>query len=150
LFNPFTLTARTDRIDRLADGTLAILDYKSGSTDRRSDVNAGREPQLPLMGAIAEAGGFENVEAAAVQELAYIMLKGNRQGGEALALNNPQQLIVDYLRRLDEIIARYDDPRMPYRAAVIPIFRDNPTFKGDYDHLARLAEWSTGPEEPEE
>jgi ATP-dependent helicase/nuclease subunit B len=42
---------------------------------------------------------------------------------------------------LHQLIARYDDPAYPYRARPVPKFaRDH----GDFDHLARVKEWSAG------
>ena len=46
----FTLTARADRIDRLADGSLAIIDYKTGAPPTIDEV-LSLSPQLPLEGA---------------------------------------------------------------------------------------------------
>lgn len=53
-----------DRVDQLADGRLAIIDYKSGrsaSADSWADVRIG-EPQLPIYAALA----FPDSEVAAV------------------------------------------------------------------------------------
>lgn len=53
-----TLKGTADRIDRLADGTLAIVDYKTGKAPSPSAVRAGFSLQLGLLGLIAERGGF--------------------------------------------------------------------------------------------
>jgi ATP-dependent helicase/nuclease subunit B len=53
------LTGIADRIDRLDDGTLAIVDYKTGSAPSGKLVAAGYSMQLGLLAAIAERGGFE-------------------------------------------------------------------------------------------
>jgi exodeoxyribonuclease-5 len=44
-----------DRVDQLGDGRLAIIDYKSGRSDRSSSWGAARilEPQLPIYAALA-------------------------------------------------------------------------------------------------
>jgi ATP-dependent helicase/nuclease subunit B len=42
----FALTARADRLDRLADGTLAIVDYKTGRPPSNDEV-LSLSPQLP-------------------------------------------------------------------------------------------------------
>ena len=57
-----TVQGRADRIDRLADGGLAIIDYKTGAppiAEARS--KAGFALQLGLLGLIGRAGGFEGV-----------------------------------------------------------------------------------------
>lgn len=51
-----TLNTRADRVDRLDDGTLAVVDYKTGrivSNDGWFDERLS-EPQLPLYGLVAE------------------------------------------------------------------------------------------------
>ena len=50
---------RADRIDRLDDGTLAIVDYKTGGAPSGKAVAAGYSMQLGLLAAIAERGGFD-------------------------------------------------------------------------------------------
>jgi exodeoxyribonuclease-5 len=44
-----------DRVDELAGGRLAVIDYKSGRADRTGSWGAGRilEPQLPIYAALA-------------------------------------------------------------------------------------------------
>ena len=54
----FRLTGRADRIERYDDGTLAILDYKTGSPPTQKAVDDGLAPQLLLEAAIAAEGGF--------------------------------------------------------------------------------------------
>lgn len=59
------LSGRFDRIDRMSDGTLAIVDYKTGKAPSAAAVRAGFSMQLGLLGAIAEAGGFPNIRGTA-------------------------------------------------------------------------------------
>lgn len=60
-----TLTGRYDRIDRLSDGSLAIVDYKTGKPPSAAAVRAGYSLQLGLLGAIVERGGFADVKGRA-------------------------------------------------------------------------------------
>jgi ATP-dependent helicase/nuclease subunit B len=59
------LGGKVDRIDRMADGGLAIIDYKTGQPPRKKAVGAGFSLQLGLLGLIAERGGFPDIEGAA-------------------------------------------------------------------------------------
>ncbi len=59
------LSGRFDRIDRLADGSLGIVDYKTGKAPSAAAVRAGFAMQLGLLGAIAEAGGFAGIAGTA-------------------------------------------------------------------------------------
>ena len=56
-----TVHGKADRIDRLADGGLAIVDYKTGKAPAQKAVDAGFALQLGLLGLIARAGGFPDV-----------------------------------------------------------------------------------------
>ena len=51
---------RADRIDRLPDGGLAIVDYKTGKPPKPAQVEAGYALQLGLLGMIGANGGFDD------------------------------------------------------------------------------------------
>jgi ATP-dependent helicase/nuclease subunit B len=59
------LGGKVDRIDRMADGGLAIVDYKTGQPPKKKAIGAGFSLQLGLLGLIAERGGFPDIEGAA-------------------------------------------------------------------------------------
>ncbi|KQT33638.1 double-strand break repair protein AddB [Sphingomonas sp. Leaf412] len=59
------LSGRYDRIDRMPDGGLGIVDYKTGKAPSTAAVEGGFNLQLGLLGAIAEAGGFERATGTA-------------------------------------------------------------------------------------
>lgn len=58
------LTLRIDRVDRLQDGSLAVIDYKTGS-DAEPDAWLGERPRLPQLPLYAEAVGRGRVSALA-------------------------------------------------------------------------------------
>lgn len=138
----FTLTGFADRIDRLESGGLVILDYKTGGVPKEDDVASGLSPQLPLEALIAEAGGFANVEAAKVEALEYWRLSGATPAGEirTLAEGDPRALIEAARAGLLALIAKFADPSTPYLSRPDPV--SGPRYS-DYDHLARVKEWST-------
>src|ERR1700761_3422288 len=53
----FTLTARADLIERRADGSFVILDYKTGQPPTGKQVRMGLSPQLTLEAAVRGEGG---------------------------------------------------------------------------------------------
>lgn len=55
------LTGKADRIDRLGDGTLAIVDYKTGNPPSKTQVKEGFAMQLGTLGFMAERGAFAGV-----------------------------------------------------------------------------------------
>ncbi|WP_156841988.1 PD-(D/E)XK nuclease family protein [Novosphingobium aquimarinum] len=141
-----TITARVDRIDRLADGTCAIVDYKTGSPPSDTQVAKGYSLQLGTIGLIARAGGFETLRAEPsafeywslgkkAGAFGYVQtplkIKGKRGGVE------PDEFLPmaeDYLdQALDQWILGDD----PFTARLNP---DLPSY-ADYDQLMRLDEW---------
>ncbi len=145
---PFRLHARADRLDLLTDGTLAVIDYKTGMPPRKKEVAAGYAPQLPLEGAIARAGGFAGVPAAEVSELLFWRLKGGAEGGEEMAAgDDPARLAEEAAEGLRALVAAFDDERTPYEARPHPEMA--PRYS-NYLHLARVREWATAGENGED
>ncbi|MBT5374784.1 MAG: double-strand break repair protein AddB [Rhodospirillaceae bacterium] len=143
----FTLTARADRIDSTAEGGGIIVDYKTGAPPTLKQVESGFSPQLPLEAAILAAGGFKGLEKMPVARLDYVKLSGGEPVGElkplkadALALG--EAAVAGLVAR----IAKFDDPTTPYLSRPHPQFMK---YAGDYDHLARVKEWSSGGEADE-
>ncbi len=144
---PFTLTAIADRIDRMQDGTLAIVDYKTGAPPTQKEIAAGFAPQLPLEAAIAAAGGFTDVPAASVTELDFWRLKGGDPAGEVRpAGDDPATLAEEALEGLVRLVAAFDFPDTAYRARPHP---EHAPRYSDYQHLARVKEWAAGGGEAE-
>jgi len=136
---PFELVAKADRIDQGADGTLAIIDYKTGAVPSVREVEAGYAPQLPLEAVIAAAGGFANIPAAQTGELSYWRLTGRGDGGESSAAGeDTERLRANALEGVLNLIATFDDPNTPYTARPHP---DMAPSYGDTQHLARVKEW---------
>lgn len=139
---PFVLRATADRIDRLNDGSLAIIDYKTGVLPSGKDIERGISPQLPLEAVIASAGGFAGVPPGPVTELAHWKLSGGRKPAEVRDVKGDAMAAARAARHgLMQLIAEFDNPGTPYRARPRPAAA--PRFS-DYDHLARVKEWSAG------
>jgi ATP-dependent helicase/nuclease subunit B len=146
----FKLTTRADRIEQLADGSFAILDYKTGSTPTEPQVRTGLSPQLTLEGAILREGGFKGVTPGSVSEFAYVSLRGRDPAGDEKPITfkegTPDSHSDRALTRLREVVEKFADVKTPYRSLVSPMWKAR---YGDYDHLARIAEWSAGGEDEE-
>ncbi|MCH8926587.1 MAG: double-strand break repair protein AddB, partial [Proteobacteria bacterium] len=144
---PFTLTATADRIDRLAGGALAIIDYKTGSPPKLKEIKLGFAPQLPLEAAIARAGGFAELPAGPVARLEYWRVSGGEPPGERKPLKlDAEAEAASALDGLRALIARYDDPETPYPARPRS---DWARRFSDYRHLSRVKEWGAGGEDEE-
>ena len=137
---PFRLRARADRIDELADGGLAVIDFKTGAPPTKKEVAAGFAPQLPLEAAILAHGRFDGVPTGTATELAFWRLSGARDAGEVRdAADDPQQVAHDALAGLTALVARFDDAHTPYESRPRP---ERAPKYSDYEHLARVKEWS--------
>jgi ATP-dependent helicase/nuclease subunit B len=137
---PFRLIAKADRVDTLADGTLAIIDYKTGAPPSAKEVAAGFAPQLPLEAVIAEAGDFEGLHKARVSILDYWRLTGGDPAGEQKSAGKEVENLIQVTREgLQNLIHRFDFEETPYEARPHP--QHAPRYS-DYEHLARVKEWS--------
>ncbi|MBU8536978.1 double-strand break repair protein AddB [Falsiroseomonas tokyonensis] len=138
-----TLKARADRIDRLGDGSLAILDYKTGTLPRPDELQDGRAPQLPLEAAMAAAGAFADIPGAAVRALTYWKLSGGETPGEEKQMfSEPEdvaELAGQAMERLGALVDRFLLGDAAFTARPHPGRR---TRGGDYDHLSRVDEWA--------
>jgi double-strand break repair protein AddB len=147
----FRLTARADRIDVAEDGSIVIYDYKTGKPPLQGHVNDLYAPQLPLEAVIAEEGGFEDLGKHPVSGLVYINASGRHEGGEerAAAKTPPDILAREARAKLIALIARYQDPDMPYEVKRRKGPFTNAYRYDDYEHLARVKEWLTQEAEEE-
>ncbi len=140
----FKLSGVADRIERRTDGRYVILDYKTGSARTEKQVRTGLAPQLTLEAAILRHGGFKTFPAGvSVAEIGYVLLKGGARPGESKPINftegTPDGQADRALQKLSELAKRFADENEPYRSLVHPMWT---TYYGDYDHLARVKEWS--------
>jgi ATP-dependent helicase/nuclease subunit B len=142
----FTLRARADRIERLAGGGYAILDYKTGQVPSEKQVRIGVSPQLTLEAAILRGGGFGDIPArSSVTELVYVSLKGGDPAGEHVPVDfkdgNADLHAERALAKLKMVAGRFEDEQQPYLPLVLSMWKHR---YGTYDHLARVKEWSVG------
>ncbi len=142
---------RADRIDRLGDGTLGVVDYKTGQAPKTRQVVEGYALQLGLVALIAEAGGFPEISGKASRFEYWSLAKDARKRDDA-GFGNIQTPILteakktgvaaeDFLPRtrdfLDNALDRWILGRDPFTARLNP---DLPVYT-DYDQLMRLDEW---------
>jgi ATP-dependent helicase/nuclease subunit B len=144
----FVLKAKADRIEA-GRGVAHVLDFKTGRAPTDKEIKTGFSPQLTLTAAILAGGGFDGITGAPGQ-LLYVRVTGRSPAGEEVIRAGPGEsevMAADAMTGLAALIARYDDEAQPYRSRTAPRFVK--TYPGDYDHLARVREWSTGDDEEE-
>jgi double-strand break repair protein AddB len=126
----FTLTAKADRLDLDVSGQVIIHDYKSGDPPTAKVIELF-DKQLQLEAAIAEVGGFDGLDPAAVSTLQYIGLKGPDKVRSV-------DVSDDTWADLVQLLKSHFDGGIGYGAR-LKMQMDN--YGSDYDHLSRLGEW---------
>ena len=145
-----TLTGKADRIDRMPDGTIGIVDYKTGKPPSAKKVRAGYALQLGLLGLIAEAqdGGFPGVEGAkraGAFEYWSLAKKGDQFGYRESPVDplgkRDKIVTADFtafvLDQFVEVAGSFLTGDAAFTAQVNPEVANY----GDYDQLMRLEEW---------
>jgi ATP-dependent helicase/nuclease subunit B len=85
------------------------------------------------------AGGFADIPALAVQDLAFWQLHGRAEGGSVKPVEGDAMELARKAREgLEQLIATFDRPETRYEARPNPEIA--PTYS-DYLHLARVKEW---------
>ncbi len=146
LGNGITLTGKADRIDRHADGSYAVIDYKTGNPPSHDQLTGGYALQLGLLGWLASDGNVRDLPPGVVSALRYWKLSGGSTPGRAsdpLVFN--RQPWADVGGFIDQSMAHFFAlcetlllGDAPFTAKLHP---DYSTRYTDHDHLARVAEW---------
>ncbi|MFZ2997035.1 double-strand break repair protein AddB [Sphingobium sp.] len=143
-----TLMGKADRIDRLPDGTLGIIDYKTGKPPSARQVRAGFALQLGLLGVIAEHGGFDGIEGKRLAggfEYWSLAKKGDQFGyreSPVDPLGKRDKIVtadftMDVYAKFEQLAQDFLRGTAPFRAEINPEVANY----GDYDQLMRLEEW---------
>lgn len=147
--NGVEIFGKADRIDRSENGSLAIVDYKTGGPPSGREVEAGYALQLGTIGLMAQAGGFEGIEGTPEKFEYWSLAKsdrsetgfgyvatpiheGNKRSGIPLEEFLPQARYY-----LDDALAKWILGSEPFTARLNP---DAPGYS-TYDQLMRLDEW---------
>lgn len=131
----FSLTARPDRIDRLPDGTLHILDYKTGDVPSPKEQEHF-EKQLLLEAAMAERGAFRKLGPQTVARISYIGLKAD---AKVVMTDITPEITAKAWAQLNRLIGLYAQRAQGYAARRAP---KQVAQEGDYDQLSRFGEWA--------
>ena len=134
------LHGKVDRIDRLADGGLAIVDYKTGKAPSQTAVMEGFALQLGSLGLIVEAGGFPNVSGQPRSHEYWSLSKYRDRFGRCVRPDQKMgaEEFLEHARRNFTAVARdYLTGTRKFEAKLHPAYAPY----GDYDQLMRLEEW---------
>jgi ATP-dependent helicase/nuclease subunit B len=143
-----SITGRADRIDALADGSLVIIDYKTGMPAKPRQVNAGFALQLGLVGLMAERGAIKGVSGDALR-FEYWSLAKNKDrhfGYVSVATSTkpndnkhaPDAFVGFIKMQAEEALKKWILGAEPFTAKLHPEYSNY----ADYDQLMRLQEWN--------
>jgi ATP-dependent helicase/nuclease subunit B len=124
----------------MADGRLAIIDYKTGQPPRPKAVEAGFALQLGLLGLIARAGGFEGVDGEPGSHEYWSLAKDKDRFGKKFAPDSKtgaDDFLAHAQAHFLDAVAKWLTGEEPFTAKLNPAYAPY----GDYDQLMRLEEW---------
>ncbi|MGX7707033.1 double-strand break repair protein AddB [Methylobacterium sp. Gmos1] len=142
-----TLRARADRIETFRDGSHTIIDFKTGQPPSAREVFAGFSPQLTLEAAMLRAGAFRGLEPAReTPDLLYIRAGGGKVPLDPVPLKAPRgdgrtlpDLVEAHVAGLRQLVGAFMAGEASYLSRPYPKYAKA---YSDYDHLARVREWS--------
>ena len=144
------LSTRSDRIALRPDGSLAIIDYKTGSAPSRKTVASGLAPQLPLTAALAAAGAFPALGRHSLDglKLAYLQVIDKEGCGKVVRITPEKDatwtaagLAREQMAQLVGHLNQYLTGQRGFTARRIP---EKTGYVSDYDGLSRHREWAFG------
>ncbi|MFN3433722.1 MAG: double-strand break repair protein AddB [Sphingomonas sp.] len=140
------LSGRYDRVDRLPDGSLVVVDYKTGKPPSSAAVRAGYSLQLGLLGAIAERGGFSDVAGRAGGFEYWSLGKKRDQFGYIETPVDPEgkrdkiataEFTTIAMKNFTDAAAEWLTGNAPFTAKLVPEYAPY----AEYDQLMRRDEW---------
>ncbi|QDZ07419.1 double-strand break repair protein AddB [Sphingomonas panacisoli] len=141
------LNGRFDRIDRHDDGSLIVVDYKTGQPPSIAAVREGFSLQLGLLGLIAERGKFAGVTGTATGFEYWSLARNYRTGGFGYVESpcDPKkrdpipadEFVARATRNFEKAAGKWLTGAEPFTAKLRPEY-DN---YADYDQLMRRDEW---------
>ncbi|BCH52813.1 double-strand break repair protein AddB [Agrobacterium vitis] len=144
------LTGIADRIDIRA-GHADIIDYKTGLNPSVSQARSLLDPQLALEAAALTMGAFKDVGRLNPDNLIYVRLRpggrfkadqvNNELTGKGDKAKSALDLAQESIAQLTRFVTLLQSGERGYVSRLMPAMMND--FSGDYDHLARVAEWST-------
>ncbi len=153
------VTGIADRIDLMGSGNADIVDYKTGLSPSVSQARALLDPQLALEAAALQAGAFKAMGVQRPGDLLYVRLRPgdrfkaervNNEGSTATAKRQPKSamdLAQDSIDQLTKFVLKLRSGDAGFASRLVPFAQGD--FGGEYDHLARVAEWSTADDDGE-
>lgn len=149
------LSGVADRIDVTGPNAADIIDYKTGFNPSPAQARALLDPQLALEAAALKAGAFADAGSLVPQDLLYVRLRpgtrfqvdtvNNEFSARSDKAKSAVELAADSIDQLVKFVSLLQSGERGFTSRLIPAQQFD--FGGDYDHLARVSEWSTAESE---
>ncbi|WP_332817846.1 double-strand break repair protein AddB [Sphingopyxis sp.] len=145
LVDGILLHGTADRVDQAADGTLAIVDYKTGAAPSGKSTGDGLNSQLGLLGLLAEEAGLGDLAPEPVGAFEYWELKRDRKKGvdgavKTIRGQKPKPATAAaVIERAREALADLTASYLLGQAPFVP--GDAGRRYADFDQLMRRDEW---------
>ncbi|WP_086997472.1 double-strand break repair protein AddB [Rhizobium sullae] len=149
------LTGVADRIDATGPNAADIIDYKTGFNPTPAQARALLDPQLALEAAALSAGAFRDIGSLVPQDLIYVRLRpgsrfrtdvvNNETSTRSDKAKSARDLAEESIDQLVKFVSLLQSGERGFTSRLIPAQQFD--FGGDYDHLARVSEWSTAENE---
>jgi ATP-dependent helicase/nuclease subunit B len=146
-----TISGIADRIDLKGGGHADIIDYKTGLAPSVAQARSLLDPQLALEAAALIQGAFKPAGAVRPENLIYVRLRpgerfivdqvNNELSGRGDNKKSAADLALQAVDELGRFVAALHSGERGYVSRLIPAEQNS--YGGEYDHLARVAEWST-------
>lgn len=145
-----TLSGRADRIELFDQSAAHIIDYKTGTNPTKKQAQTMVAPQLPLEGYLLAEGAFEGIPRTIPTDLIYSRLKADgrvhreplSKGSKKGESINIEELIAKTKTQFIQLLQHLSVEKNGFISRNLP-FKEG-DYTGDYDHLARILEWSAG------
>ncbi len=147
------LTGIADRIDIKTSGQADIIDYKTGLAPSVNQARALLDPQLALEAAALMRGAFREAGSHTPENLIYVRLRPgerffadqvNNEHSNRSSKKAPKsaiELATESIDQLAKFVRSLRDGENGFASRLVP--EEQQSYGGEYDHLARVSEWST-------
>lgn len=147
------LTGVADRIDIKTSGQADIIDYKTGLAPSVNQARALLDPQLALEAAALMRGAFRETGSPTPENLIYVRLRPgdrffadqvNNEHSNRSGKRPPKsaiELATESIDQLAKFVRSLRDGENGFASRLVP--EEQQSYGGEYDHLARVSEWST-------
>lgn len=100
------ITAIADRIELLKDGTVSIVDFKTGAVPSKLEVESGLSSQLIIEALIAFRGKYSDISINKIKNIEYIKVNSDGSFASTIIEIN-EDLLLRHLKGLTEILEKY-------------------------------------------